>query len=117
MAGETAISKAVQEMGARPPPPLGGEGTPRRAPSAKALPLPPPPALKASSRPLPKWAGCKPAVGTFVNYEEAEGAPSFFDSLAAADVDGARRREFIVNLAVNHSVLLETVHGREELSA
>ena len=91
--GDTAISRAVKGDGA---------------------------AVEVRTAPVPAFAGCRPASATFVNYEEDAAAPSLFEPLArsgAADAEAAARIEFMVNLAVNHSVLLEVVNGREELCA
>ena len=71
----------------------------------------------ARTRALPGFASCKQSTATYVNYEEAEEGPSLLDQLNGKDLDAARRREFMVNMAVNHSVLLEVVNGREELCA
>lgn len=90
--GDTAISRAVSGE-------AGGTVVPRR------------------SRPTPAFACCKPSTATYVNYEESEQGVSLLDELPGRDEGAARRREFMVNLAVNHSVLLEMVNGREELCA
>ena len=66
---------------------------------------------------VPPWARCKPASKTYCNYEEAVDAPSIFAAIEAGGPAGQRCRELMLAMAVNHSVLLETVHGRQELSA
>ena len=65
----------------------------------------------------PAFAGCKEASRTYCNYEEAPGAPSLFAALARGDEDAKLCRELMLSMAVNHSVLLESVNGRLELSA
>ncbi len=92
--GETAISRALKD--------------------APADDAPPPP------RPPPEGGrfGCRPQNQRYVDYEEAAGAPSLFDVLTSAGGAGAcAARELIVAMAVNHSVLIESVDGVEELSA
>ena len=86
------------------PPPAGGGGTSgaRRG---------------AGERPRCRRWGCKEASRTYCNYEEAPGAPSLFAALARGDEDAKLCRELMLSMAVNHSVLLESVNGRLELSA
>lgn len=135
--GETAISQSLKQMGgggvARDgPSPRGGpsameagiwERPASRGPGEASMPptpydglVPPGPREEKRSK-LPSFAGCKPTSATYCNFEEAAGAPSLFGAIAAHDAGGAMCREFFLNLAVNHSVLLEKVHGRLELSA
>eukprot|EP00966_Prymnesium_polylepis_P108489 2511487-Prymnesium_polylepis.3 len=66
---------------------------------------------------LPPWGGCEAKSERYVGFEEAAGAPSLFDALKALGPEGAARREIMINLAVNHSVMLEEVNGEVELSA
>ena len=83
-------------------------------------PAPPPSsALPPPSRrgPLPAFAGCKPHTATYCNYEEALGEPSLLEALDSDGEAGHLSRELMLHLAVNHSVLLERVHGQLELSA
>ena len=67
--------------------------------------------------PLPSWAGCNPPTATYVGYEEAAEAPSLFEELVRQDEAGARRRELMINMAVNHSVMVETINGQSLMSA
>ena len=94
--GETAIAKSLRAM---------AEASDR------------PPEVKVSTRPLPAHGGCSAKSQRYVGFEEAEGAPSLFDALEAQTLFGERHREFMLHQAINHSVLIETVGGREELCA
>ena len=62
----------------------------------------------------PEWASCGPATENFVAFEQADGAHDWFEALVSDDMTAADRREFVLSMAVNHSVLLDE-HG--ELSA
>ena len=94
--GETAIAKSLRAM--------AEEGDK-------------PPEVKISKRPLPKYGGCGPRAKRFVGYEEAEAGPSLFDALEGDTAEAQRHREFMLHQAINHSVLIETVGGKEELCA
>mmetsp|Transcript_11735 Transcript_11735/g.26427 ORF Transcript_11735/g.26427 Transcript_11735/m.26427 type:complete len:1004 (+) Transcript_11735:1-3012(+) len=99
--GETAISRCLNH-------------TSDTAPSAEVNEE----VAAAVARPaIPSFVGCKASTSTYVNFEEAAGSPSLFQALCGPSADAARRREMMVNMAVNHSVLLEMINGREELSA
>ena len=56
--------------------------------------------------PPPAWAFCRPQTSAYVSFEQAASAPDLFSELVADGDAGARRRELIVHLAVNHSVPL-----------
>ena len=101
--GDTAISRSLRAAAAA----HGGAGA-----SADGVDTP-----LISTAPLPAFAGCKAATSTYVNFEEAAGAPSLLEALRAPTAAGAMRRELMLNLALNHSVLIEEVNGREELCA
>ena len=106
--GETAISQSLadrREAGA------GGKGA---VSAAAGGPLDGQRAIRTQ---VPKWAQCKAASATYCNYEEAADAPSIFEAIESGGPAGQRCRELMLALAVNHSVLLETVNGRQELSA
>ena len=66
----------------------------------------------------PAHAVTKAAAATFVDFHEAEGEPSIFDVLAGGDARSkAAAHEFFLAMALNHSVVLETVDGEIELAA
>ncbi|KAL3892968.1 MAG: hypothetical protein SGPRY_014606 [Prymnesium sp.] len=67
--------------------------------------------------PLPHWAGCQPWTAPFVGYEEATSAPSLFDHLSQQDQFGAKRRELMLHMAVNHSVMMEKTDGETSITA
>ena len=145
--GETAISKSIAAMRAAaapipiahsppPSPPEVGSLAPEPiSPRLDLVPtfdgLQPTPATPTPSRPLltpvaapkiwrgpfPAFVGCKEHTSTYCNFEEAEGQPSLLQALDQDGPPGWLSRELAVNLAVNHSVLLEYVHGKLELSA
>ena len=97
---------------------------------AAALAAAPPDEPPTRAPPPPPLAQCKPTTRVFVNYEEAEGSASFWEGLhgggggrSAAVVhedevvdDDERvyeRRELCLAMAINHSVLLETINGEQ----
>ena len=108
--GETAISISLRAMAK----PSATEGLGKLAP-ASALSYSSmeegsaasTSSITLSDKELPKWAGCRETTKTFVSYEEAKGAPSIYDALAADTDAGRRRRELMLHLAVNQSVLLD----------
>jgi magnesium-transporting ATPase (P-type) len=121
--GETAISKSLRERRAAETRPVAPA---MRADSGSSVAtyegLAPPTAseaneLRISSAPLPPFAGCKEASSTYCNFEEAEGASSIFSVLKSSDESGKMCRELMLAMAINHSVLLEKVNDRVELSA
>ena len=110
--GETAISKSLREASQAM---QNGEG---KSPSPVYEGLTPTgrPDLR-EPKDLPAFVGCKEASRTYCNYEEELNLPSLFDALQMKNDGGAACREFMLALAVNHSVLLEMVNGKLELSA
>ena len=73
------------------------------------------PPVPIRTDPLPPWAGCKKAADTFMGFTEARDEPSLLDALQGGE--RATYMDFMVGLAVNHSVMLEEVNGELELCA
>ena len=108
--GETAISLSLRELGRAPAAAASSTCSSSSVGAAGASAVISPAAVELSEAPTPGWAGCRPATSAFVSFEEAAGAPSLYEALEAEDADGVRRRELMVHMAVNQSVLLDEGH-------
>ena len=88
--GDTAISQVLNKQPGRPPPAL-------------------------RTAPRPAWATVRPCSATFVNFQEALSSPSLFDALHGSRA--CAYKEFFLALAINHSVMVEEVNGKQDLAA
>ena len=100
--GETAISRSLRAS--------GGDSMRPSISSASSPGL-------CSSDNVPAFGGCRDATKQFVAFEELVGHPSIWDALRDNGADGAMRREMVVAMVVNHTVLLEEVDGEQRLQA
>jgi len=75
------------------------------------------PPVPKRQTPLPRWAGCQPWTAPYVGYEEAADVHSMFEDIAQETLAGAKRRELMLHMAINHSVMIETVNGQTHLTA
>ena len=88
--GDTAISRVLNKDADKPP-------------------------VAVSDAPLPPYATLRDCSKTFVSFLEAKGAPSLFEALQGPKAP--QIKEFFLALAVNHSVMVESVNGKQDLAA
>ena len=101
--GETAISISLRQLAKASPMALGHD----YSKPGEVLPTADTSAIKLREEAIPTWAGCRAETSTFVSFDEAADTPSLFESIVLDSEDGKRRRELLIHLAVNQSVLLD----------